>query len=410
MNKLIISTGTLLISVLSFGQGDKATFKEYKPGYYQNTILKGITEYDQEKEAPKTRKRLKIDTKGKDYPTDPDLYEKIWHTGVISQGNTGTCWCFSTTSFFESEVKRISGKEVQMSEMHTVYWEYIERAKYFVANRGDMNLGEGSETNAVAKIMNMYGAVPRTSYTGMKEGQKFHTHAAMFDEIEAYLASVKERNAWNEDEVVSTVKSILDFHMGAPPKTIKVDGKSMTPKQYLTDYLQLKPTDYVNMMSLMEKPYWTKTEYDVPDNWWNSEDYMNVPLDNYMKAIKNAIKNGYGISIGGDVSEAGFESEAQIAVIPSFDIPSENIDENARQFRFSNETTTDDHAMHMVGYYEKDGATWFLIKDSGSGSRNCGEKCKQFGYYFFHEDYVKLKMMTVTLHKDAVKDLVKKIN
>jgi len=159
---------------------------------------------------------------------------------------------------------------------------------------------------------------------------------------------------------------------------------------------------------LMANPYNTKCEYIVPDNWWHSADYYNVSLDDYMSIIKNAIKNGYTIALGGDVSEAGFESYAQTAVVPTFDIPSEYIDENARQFRFSNETTTDDHGIHLVGYFEKNGTTWYLIKDSGAGSRNAGKDSKNFGFYYFHQDYVKLKMMDFMVHKDAMKDVLKK--
>jgi bleomycin hydrolase len=114
------------------------------------------------------------------------------------------------------------------------------------------------------------------------------------------------------------------------------------------------------------------------------------------------------LAIGGDVSEAGFLRSTQVAMIPQFDIPSEYIDEYARQFRFSNKTTTDDHGMHLIGYTEKDGVTWFLVKDSSSGSRNNDEQAPEFGYYFFHEDYFKLKMMDFTVHKDAVKKILKK--
>ena len=91
-----------------------------------------------------------------------------------------------------------------------------------------------------------------------------------------------------------------------------------------------------------------------------------------------------------------------------FDIPVEEIDDNARQFRFSNGTTTDDHGMHLVGYYEKDGTDWYLIKDSGSGSRNNDETAPEFGYYFFRGDYIKLKMMDFMVHKDAIPDLLRK--
>jgi bleomycin hydrolase len=72
--------------------------------------------------------------------------------------------------------------------------------------------------------------------------------------------------------------------------------------------------------------------------------------------------------------------------------------------RFSNYTTGDDHGIHLVGYkVDPSGKMWFLIKDSGSGSFNGKNK----GYYFYHEDFVKLKMLSFTIHKDAVKDILK---
>lgn len=389
---------------------DKAVYKEYPTSYYRSTILKGINEYEEGQQETKPRRSFKVDLSNMDVPRDPAEYEKVWHTNPISQGRTGTCWCFSTTSFYESEVKRLSGKEVALSEMYTVYWEYVERARYFVQSRGKMYFGEGSETNAVARMMKKYGVVPREAYTGKKAGQKWHSHSAMYKELDAYLKGVKTRNAWNEAEVVATTRAILDHHLGAPPKSVKVGSKMVTPLEYMEKELNLRADDYVNFMSLMSSPYYEKAEYDVPDNWWNSEEYYNVPLQDFMTGMKEALKQGYSFAIGGDVSEAGLVSHEGVAVVPTFDIPSEYIDENARQLRFNNGSTTDDHAMHVVGYKEKDGETWYLVKDSGSGSRNCGEDCKSFGYYFFHADYIKLKMMNFTVHKNAVKDLLRKIN
>jgi bleomycin hydrolase len=232
----------------------------------------------------------------------------------------------------------------------------------------------------------------------------------MFNELEAYFKGVKERNAWDEEEVVKTTRSILDFYIGRVPEKFTYEGKEYTPQDFLKNAMKLNPDEYVDFMSLKTETYWEKAEYKVPDNWSHNKDFINLPLDDFMNAVKNAIKNGYSISIGGDVSEAGFETGKQVAVVPSFDIPSAYIDEDARAFRFLNGTTTDDHAMHLVGYIEYNGKTWFLIKDSGAGSRNCGEGCKSFGYYFFHEDYVKLKMMTFTVHKDAMKEVMKKVH
>lgn len=411
MKKLLFSLGLVGLGVSLVAQQpakDKAVYKDYPASYYQGTILPALNQYGQESAQP--TRSFKVDLAGRNLPNNPKDYTQVWHQSPISQGNTGTCWCFSTTSFYESEVKRLTGKEVQLSEMYTVYWEYVERAKYFVQSRGKMYFGEGSETNAVARMMDQYGVVPRSAYTGLKPGQPFHTHAEMFKELKAYLEGVKERNAWNESEVVATTKAILEHHMGPVPTEVTVGGKRMSPQDYLRKELQLQPGAYVDFMSLMEHPYWKRAEYDVPDNWWNSNSYINLPLDDFLEGMKSALQQGFSFAIGGDVSEAGLVSFDGVAIVPSFDIPSEYIDESARQFRFNNGSTTDDHAMHVVGYREFEGDTWFLVKDSGSGSRNCGEACEGFGYYFFHEDFVKLKMMNFTVHEDAVKSLLKKVN
>jgi bleomycin hydrolase len=172
--------------------------------------------------------------------------------------------------------------------------------------------------------------------------------------------------------------------------------------------VKINPDDYIDILSIMQEPFYQKVLYDVDDNWWRSKDYYNVPLDEYTATLRKCIESGYTVAIGGDVSEAGFDSETQCAMVPSFDIPSSFINDEARQFRFSNKTTTDDHGIHIVGHVDYKGQRWYLIKDSGSGSRNNDVNAKEFGYYFFSEDYVKLKMMNFTVHKDAVKDLLKK--
>ncbi|MGA9119414.1 MAG: C1 family peptidase [Bacteroidota bacterium] len=338
-------------------------------------------------------------------PASVAEFKALWHTPPVSQGLTGTCWCFSATSFFESEIHRQTGKEVKLSEIWTVYWEYVEKARGYVQKQGNIEFGEGSESNAVTRIWKKYGVVPEASYTGLLPGEAVHDHRGLFSELNGYLSAVKASNAWDETQVVSTVRSILDRHLGVPPTSVSVDGKIYSPVQYLEGVLKLKLDDYVEILSVMEKPYFTRCEYEVPDNWWHNADYVNVPLDDFMAVIKKALRSGYSVCIGGDTSEPGYEGHAGLAVVPSFDIPSEFIDESARQFRFTNHTTTDDHGIHIVGYTTIDRTEWFLIKDSSAGSRNNSHP----GYYFYHEDFVKLKMMGFTVHKDMVEDLLKKV-
>lgn len=408
-------TSLLLLSLLAggvvFGQQkeDKSNFKEFKPGYYQNSILKDINAVNAKIDKEDNEKLFFMDQSKMELPLQKSLYTQQWANPSLSQGNTGSCWCFATTSMYESEVKRLTGKEVKLSEIYTVYNEFIEKAKGFVASRGKSIFEQGSEGNAVTRSYKKNGIVPSSAYTGLKDGRKFHTHAEMYKEMKNYLLSVKANNAWNENEVVATIKSIMNHYIGEIPTTFKVDGKEYTPMTYMSDYCKLVPDDYIEVLSYKQEPYWQQVEYKVPDNWWHSKEYYNVPLDVYMKVLKKAIRNGFTMSIGGDVSEAGFLRTTNTALVPSFDIPSKYINEDARQFRFSNGSTTDDHGMQLMGYYtDKKGNDWYLIKDSSSGSRNNDIKAPEFGYYFFSADYIKLKMMGFTVHKDALKKYAKK--
>jgi bleomycin hydrolase len=411
MKKIISFYVVFLFSLPLFAQQpqkDKAIFLESKPGFYQNSILKDIRALDEAKEPAKSEKRFHLDFTGMDLPNKVSLYRQEWHNTPVSQGNTGTCWCFSTTSFFESEVYRLTGQKVKLSEMYTVYWEYVEKAKRYIRERGNSVFSEGSEANAVIRDYTLYGIVPEESYPGIETGRQYHNHAKMAEEMHSYLLSLKSSNAWNETEAVATIREIMNHTMGEPPSTFTWNGKTMTPQDFLKDVLKLKMDDYVDILSVMQKPYWEQVEYEVTDNWWHSKDYYNVPLSDYMNALHQCIANHFTVAIGGDVSEAGFDRTTQVAMIPTFDIPDAWIDENARQFRFSNGTTTDDHGVHVVGFLDKDGHTWYLIKDSSSGSRNNDPNAPEFGYYFFRDDYVKLKMMSFTVHRDAVKELLKK--
>ena len=399
---LLISGSIFQCVVAQDKNTNKGVFADPKEGYYEE-ILKSIGEYTP---AKNPKKIYKLDFTGLDIPKSVDEFTKCWYNPPVSQGNTGTCWCFSTTSYLESEIYRLNNKKIKLSEMYTVYFEYIEKAKRYIEERGNSEIGEGSEANAVPRIWKMYGVVPEEVYTGLKPGQKFHNHKALITEITSYLQGLKTSNAWDVQTGISTIKSILNHYLGEPPVEFTYEGKKYTPASFLTDYAQINTDDYVDIMSLKEKPYYQQVEYEVSDNWWHDSSYYNVPLDVFMKTIKETIKHGTSMAIGGDVSEAGYDGWHNAAIVPSFDIPSEYINDDAREFRFNNGTTGDDHGIHLIGSQDRNGRTWFLIKDSGAGSRNGNAK----GFYFYDEDYVKLKIVDFMVNKNVVKDLLAKFS
>lgn len=380
---------------------DTLRFIEYNNPFWEE-VMKSSKEFN--KAPEKQNKSLKMDFTGIDMPKTIGDFTLIWHNDPVPQAWTNICWSFCATSMFESEIFRIHNKKVKLSEPWTAYWEFVEKAKEFVKTRGQSLFAEGSQANAVKRIYKKYGVVPVSAFNGLLPGQKYLDHHIMFDEMSKFLKNVKETNFWNEDIVISTIKNIMNKYMQTPPEKFNYEGKEYTPDSFLKEIVNLKLDDYVDIISILEPGYWNKVSYDVPDNWWHDKSYHNVPLDIFMNSIKTAVKAGYTIAIGGDVSEPGLYSFQDIAMVPSWDIPSEYINDKSRQFRFTNSTTTDDHGIHIVGYQVRNGNWWFLIKDSGSGARNGNAK----GYYFYHEDYIKLKMMTFMVHKDAVKELLNK--
>jgi len=404
LNVLLIIVASILISSNCTAQSsekNEANYVDSENEFYKKT-LKDLDEFHS---TPLEKKSaLKMNFDGIDIPKSINEFETFWHHPPISQGVTGTCWDFSTTSFFESEIYRLKGKEIKLSELYTAYWEFVEKARRYIQKRGNSYFAEGSEGEAVKLNWERYGTMPKEVYSGLRKGQPNHDHRKLFEEMNSYLESVKSTNAWNEKENLSTIKEILNHYLGAPPESFEYNNKEYTPKEFYKKVIDLNMDDYVEFLSTIKYPYYAKIEFEVPDNWWHSKNYYNIPLAEFMGIIKHSVRKGYSIALGGDVSESGYNAQADAAMIPSYDIPAEYIDENAREFRIANKTTTDDHGIHIVGYTEKNNKDWFLVKDSGSGSRNGKAK----GYYFYHEDYVKLKMLSFMVHKDMVKELLLK--
>jgi bleomycin hydrolase len=353
----------------------------------------------------KAETSLRFDMSGIVKPPSLEAFAQAWHNPPVAQYLTGTCWSFATTSFFESEAFRVAKRRVKLSEIHTVYWEYVEKVRRFLRERGDSLLAEGSEANAVVRIYRQYGAVPLEVYTGVLAADGRHDHSRLSEQLGDLCLWAKEHEVWDEERVLPMARVILDRELGAPPASFLFEGREHTPRSFLAEVLRLDLDAYVDLMSTLSVPFYTRGEYKVPDNWWHDASYVNVPLAEWYGALRRAVEAGYTVSIGGDVSEPGINGFADAAVIPTFDIPAEYIDQSARELRFVNGTSTDDHLLHVVGYTQAGGKDWFLIKDSGRSAR----WGKFEGYYFYREDFVKLKMLTFLVHRDAVPELLAKV-
>ena len=332
-------------------------------------------------------------------PKSVNEFNSVWYSPTVSQGITGACWCFSATSFLESEIYRKTERKVKLSEMYAVYYEYLEKAERFLDTRGESYFGRGSEPDAALMIWKKYGVVPESAYPGNPGNTSFYNHSRLFPELRACLENMKKNQDWDKEKAMKQVKAILDKYMGAPPRFMQINGSLMSPQVYMTRHLKINPDDYLSVLSLNDQPFYEYVSYRVSDNWRHSKDYYNLPVKDFMTLIDTALKNHSSVCIVGDISEPGYSIQQGIAVVADFDIPASGINDTSRRWRFATDQTTDEHAIHLVGTVQTKGKTWYLIKDSGSSSRN---NQAHPGYFFYRRDYVQLKMMNLLVARDIV--------
>lgn len=354
------------------------------------------------KERSEQALELRVDWSQIKSPASPADFTQLWHLPPTPQYYTGTCWAFCSTSFLESEAKRLAGVEVKLSEMWTVYWEYLEKSRAYLRSFGHTPLAEGGQDHGTLEIMKQYGAVPGDLYPGVLDPRGRHDHTPLQQELKGFLDWVLASGTWDEERNLAYVRGILDRHLGAPPQDVLWEGKSYSPRAFAREVLQLDPDAYVACVSRLDTPFYARVLLDVEDNWRRRDDYLNLPLHDFYEVILKALKAGYTVSIGGDNSEAGMDGKVDTAIVPEWDIPARFINQASREFRIANRTTGDDHGVHLVGFTKLGGQDWFLVKDSNRSSRLGAFE----GYYFWSGDYVRLKMLSFTVHKDLLKGLL----
>ncbi len=339
-------------------------------------------------------------------------------TPVISQGRTGTCWSFSSTSFLESEIIRLSGKQIDLSEMYTVRNTYPKKAENFVMRQGKAQFSEGGLAHDVINSVRDYGLVPQQAYSGMLEGQHGHNHA----ELAAILRSMVETYVDNPGRKLSkhwddAIEAVLDVYMGENPTSFSYEGKQYTPQSFL-EMTGIEPDDYVTITSFSHAPFYSEFILNIPDNWSYGAMY-NVPLDEMMQSIDHALEKGFTVELDCDVSERTFSSKDGVAVIPKDSdnnikalqglYPEMAISQEYRQDEFENFTTTDDHLMHITGILrDQNGTKYYKVKNSWGTD---AQRNANGGYVYFSESYMRLKAISIMIHKDAVPQATaKKLN
>jgi hypothetical protein len=362
-------------------------------------------------------------------PVDPKDYQfttvkELPITSIKNQNRSGTCWCFSTLSFLESEIIKAKGikdpaQYPDFSEMYVVRRAYYDRAIKYVRLDGKMNFAAGSDFGDVLEVAKTYGLIYQNDYSGLQYGYDLPVQGELDAALKGYVDGVvKNPNRKLTKVWPKGVNGILDAYMGEIPQ-----DKVIAP-----DALGINLDDYIGFTSYTHHPFYTAFAMEVEDNWrWTPS--WNVPLDEFMAIIDNAVNNGYTVAWGGDVSEAGFTRNGLAILVDTEAKPTSGSDQERwvgkadekpaekpavkeiqvtqelRQDMYDEKTSTDDHGMHLYGIAkDQNGVKYYLIKNSW------GETGAYKGIWYMSENFVKGKTLNILVNKKAVpKDILKKI-
>lgn len=330
------------------------------------------------------------------------IEKEIKHLPVISQGSTGTCWSFATTSFIESEILRKGFPETDLSEMYFVNYAYVNRAEQYLLYHGKNNFGQGGQAHDVFDVLREKGMVTNESFPGEKIDGRFN-HSDLMNELNQEVTVLnKERKDFDVGNV-NSINSVLKEYIGKIPKKVKTENGNMDPTDFRNEY-KINPDDYVEISSYSHHPFYIPFVLEIPDNWSHSL-YYNLPIDELMEVINNSLEMGYTVCWDGDTSEKTFMHKKGKADLPKNQIG--KVGQKMRQETFLDRTTTDDHLMHFVGLSkDSEGRKCFYTKNSwGADSNDYG------GYLHLTEDYVRLKTVAILVHKDVIpKNIKTKLN
>lgn len=331
------------------------------------------------------------------------IEKRVNCTSVKSQAKTGTCWSFATTSFLESELIRMGMDDINLSEMFIVRNIYKDKAHNYVMRQGKANFSQGSLAHDLIRMAEKEGLITESGYSGLMHDETSYDHSEMEKGLKGFLDGIRTSKTLSK-KWKPAFNSILDSYMGKVPEQFEYDNKTYTPETF-AQFTKLKTDDYISITSFTHHPFYDQFILEIPDNYSNGSFY-NVPLDELMDIMDYALLSGYTMSWDGDVSEKGFSARNGIAVLPVddkredlFTVPGAEIKvtQENRQANFENYSTTDDHLMHIVGLaLDQNGTKYYLVKNSW------GEISDYNGYLYVSESYMRMKTVSVMLHKSAL--------
>ena len=357
-------------------------------------------------------------------------------TSIKDQNRSGTCWDYSTLSYFEAEILKKNGKTYDLCEAFVANKTYMDRAIQVVRLHGDCQFSQGGAAYDVLYALQNYGICPEEAMPapGTPQGDSLFNFNEFFSIMSPYVDAVAKNKASKiSPQWKVGLQGILDAYLGKCPESFTYEGKTYTPQSFAKS-LGLDWNDYVSITSYTHRPFYTAFPVEVQDNWRNPLSY-NLPMDEMMRIIDNAIAEGYTVAWGGDVSEDGFTRQGLAYAVDTkaaeslqgsdmarwlkmspakrrdvlaelgCTVPELTPTQERRQQRYDNWELTDDHGMLIYGIAkDQNGKEYYMVKNSW------GESGDYKGIWYMTKAFIADNTMDYMVNKNAIpKDIRKKL-
>ena len=416
---------------------------------YRNLTSKNLKKFSKKFNKTRSNKVFKnVNTKGnfENLIIKSDYLQNKKHTyknfiksdtKVTNQHNSGRCWLFAFLNVMRIPMsEKYNLANFEFSQNYLFFYDKLEKANYylnFIIDNKNKSLddlkviymldnltNDGGQWNMFVNLIEKYGIVPKSNMDDNHHSKNSEDLKQFYNDF-LRTAAHKIKTSKTKDlsklktELLSQCYKILVIFLGEPPKKItweyyKKDKKKkayktiedVTPLEFYKKHVPYKAADKVCLINspCNTTPYYQlyNVEMAFNTNEGKGQNYINVPIDIMVDAVKKSIDASEAVWTGMD-TEKFLSTKHGILDANAFNYKDifgfNNIMDKCDSLNYRQ--SAPNHAVVIRGYNLGEGKTnGFQVENSW------GEKSGFHGNYFMELDWFKNYTFEVVVDKKFV--------